>query len=238
MLHFPVTVTVCVAFMIGLSLLGARLRRRGGERALRLTFAGLCLAVWVAAQVVFLRPANFDPAVSFPLHICDVAGLLGPLALLTRRRLLLSVLYFWGFGLTTQGFITPVLPPSEGLGSIWYWVFWANHASIVGLALYAVVVLGYRPRWVDLAAAIAFTAGWLAVVLPLNLAFDWNYGYVGPSKPDAPTLLDSLGAWPLRLLWIAGLVIAGFTVLWLPWAIAGRLHRAAPADGADDIMQA
>lgn len=132
------------------------------------------------------------------------------------------MVYFWGLGLTTQGFFTPVL--EAGPGQVEYWLFWSNHTIVVGLALYRVIVNGYRPGAADLLAAIGLTAVWMAVVLPINILFDLNYGYLGryPPNPNVTTLVEYLGPWPVRLVWMSLLVIVMFVLLWLPWGIARR----------------
>jgi len=223
MLTFPVTVSVCMGLIVALCVTGRLLRRRGGERAFRYVIAGLTLAAWVAMQTVYFWPGNFDPKVSWPLHICDIVAVIGPLAVLMRNRVLLGVLYFWGIGLTTQAFITPVLPATFGPSSIWYWTFWSNHTIVVGLAVYSLLVLGYRPSFRDLVTTVALTLVWMAVVIPLNIAIGSNYGYLSPELPNARTLLNDLGGWPARAFVMSGIVLVGFVVLWLPWGIAGRL---------------
>jgi hypothetical integral membrane protein (TIGR02206 family) len=228
MLTFPLTTIICLGLIAALCIAGRRLDRLNREHQLRFALAGLSLVGWVAMQTVYFLPGNFDPAVSWPLHICDIAAVVGPLAMLTRSRLLLSVLYFWGIGLTSQAFITPVLPPEEGPGSIWYWTFWSNHTIVVGLAVYAMVVLRYRPAFTDVLAVIGFTALWVALVLPLNLAYGWNYGYMSPELPGATTLLNALGDWPGRLFKMYAIVAAGFVVLWLPWDIATQVRKVQP----------
>ena len=225
MLTFPLTTAICLLLIVALCVAGRRLNRIGREPHLRYTIAGLSLLGWVVMQTVYFLPGNFDPAVSYPLHICDIAAVIGPLAVLTRARLLLSVLYFWGIGLTSQAFITPVLSPEFGPTSVWYWTFWSNHTIVVGLAIYAIVVLRYRPTFTDVLAVIGFTALWVAIVVPLNHAYGWNYGYLSPELPGATTLLNALGDWPGRLFKIYAIVAAGFVLLWLPWGIVQNARR-------------
>ena len=47
---------------------------------------------------------------SLPLYICDVAALVGGVALVTRRRILVEVTWFWGLAGTLQGLLTPDHP--------------------------------------------------------------------------------------------------------------------------------
>jgi uncharacterized membrane protein YwaF len=57
----------------------------------------------------------------------------------------------------------------------------------------------------------------MAVLAVFDRIFDWNYGFVGPSTPEQPTPVDSLGPYPRRLVWMSLLGCVVFVVLWLPW---------------------
>jgi len=41
----------------------------------------------------------------------------------------------------------------------------------------------------------------------------------------APTLIDHLGPWPLRVVWIVLLAAAAFILAWLPWWLYERINR-------------
>ena len=56
----------------------------------------------------------------------------------------------------------------------------------------------------------------------IDAVFGLNYGYVGDTMPSRPTLLDVLGPWPLRVLFMMLLGAGGMTVLWLPWWFLDR----------------
>jgi uncharacterized membrane protein YwaF len=56
----------------------------------------------------------------------------------------------------------------------------------------------------------------LAVNVPLGV----NYGYVGRAEPEHPTVIQSLGPWPLRLVWMALIVEAVFVAMWAIWPLA------------------
>lgn len=217
MLTYPVTVTICLLLMAGLALAGRWLKRRGGERTLRYVLAWGSLAAWIGYVGWNMLPARFSWENSLPLHLCDLASLVAPLALLLRWRLLRTLLYFWAFTYTTQAFITPRL--WDGPDSFWFWLFWINHVQILGLAIYDVAVLGYRPRLVDVGVVTACSLVWMGIVMPLDYAYDWIYGFVGRHIPETGSVLDYLGDPPWRQVWMVLLSIAGFIVCWLPWPI-------------------
>ena len=181
------------------------------------------LVIWAIANTYWLLPRNFKIDEALPLHMCDLTGLIAPLVLLTGRRPLRSLLYFWGLGLSIHGMATPVL--TDGPATLRFWLFWLTHASIIGTAIYDLIAHRYRPAWRDCVFAIGACAVWLVVILVVNLSLNTNYGYVGNTTPDRPTVIDNLGPWPGRVFKMTVAVIALFITMWVPWAIAGRRSR-------------
>ena len=218
------TVLFFAALWLALVVVGRRVA--GGPLAPRWR-AWLCASMalaWLAANGGQLLPSVYVASENLPLHICDIAGILAPLALWRRTRLLLGVLYFWGLGFSVQAIATPDL--HHGPASIAFWMFWIPHANITGAAVYALVVEGFRPRWRECAQAYALALLYLALILPFDLLTGFNYGYVGPVTLPQPTLLDLLGPWPWRIGAMMAAALAGFILLQLPWAMGERrVHR-------------
>lgn len=235
-----VVVLVCAGVMAGAALWG-RSMGVGAERSLRRTIA-LTTLVWqglINSWWMFLAPAGAgDP---WPLHVCDIAALLGGVSMLPSmggQRWMRTVLYFWGIALSTQAFVTPVL--TVGLSSPAFWSFWVGHTQIVGIAVYHVVVGRYRPAWRDVRFVAGLSVGYAMLVTPMNIELETNYGYIGPSLPDKPTLVDALGPWPRRIYWMILIGLAAQVAAWVPWAVRARLvrGRAGGESGAGDVREA
>lgn len=94
-------------------------------------------------------------------------------------------------------------------------------------AIYDLTANGFRPQWRDYRIACIASAAYVAAVLPIDLALGANYGFVGPSKPLNPSIVDLLGPWPQRLLIIVPLAALAMWVVLLPWLMARRLSGAA-----------
>jgi hypothetical integral membrane protein (TIGR02206 family) len=226
-LHHAAAVAICVAVMVAVSLAGRAWRGTSRGESLRRAIAAFGIFYWIASNTWWCWPSNFKIEESLPLHVCDIAGLVGPAALLTRWRWLRALLYFWGFVLSLQGFIQPTL--EHGARFTRYWLFWANHTIIVGTALYDVAALGFRPRWRDYRTGVIGTLVYVAAILPFNIAFrdqGVNYGYVGNLKPDNPTIIDRLGPWPWRLAPLALIAFGAMAAFWAPWEFVRRLDAA------------
>lgn len=200
-----------------------RARRRGRERSFDRGLGWALLAAYMMVNIWWAWPGRFEWARSIPIHVCDLAALFAPLALLTGRRWPRTLLYFWGLGLSSQGMITPVVRVGLAYGE--FWMFWINHGVVIGAGLYDVIARGYRPTWRDWGFASCLGLIYIAALFGLDAATGWNYGYVGPSVPEAPTIVDGLGAWPLRVVWIVLIALAAMALLVVPWEIARRLAR-------------
>ena len=219
-----VVVLVFVALTTGLVLLRRRVRGTPAAGAIDRGVTAAAVAVWLFTTLVPLLPRLYDPKWSLPLHVCDFATLAVPVALATRWRPAQALAYFWGVGLSSQGFFTPDL--QHGPAHVEFWLFWSGHYVVVGGPIYDVAARDYRPDWRDWVIAVAASVAYAVVILPLDVKFDLNYGYIGPSKPGQPSLVDALGPWPRRIvvMWFLALVV--MTALLLPWEAARRLGAA------------
>lgn len=223
----PMHVLTVLAFASGMAMAAYwGVPRRGtiAEKRVRVVWCAFIVVWQILANIWWLRPSRFNLYESLPLHLCDIVVWVAPIALLTQRPWPRALLYFWGIGLSTQAFFTPVL--AEGPATVRYWLFWVGHTQIVGSAIYDIVVLRYRP---DAKAYLRATIGnviYAAIVLPINWLWDLNYGYVGNRLPDHETILNKLpSAWGSRILVMAILVQTVMALAWLAWPAAARLRR-------------
>lgn len=210
-------------------LLGRHTRHTAGQRTLDRFLAGGAVVTNVFSIVYFATPPRLSWAESLPLQLCDLACLAAPVALLApeRCRWARTLVYFWGLGLSSQAFITPTL--TESFPSLRYFQFWLLHLVIVGTAVYDVLARGYRPTLKDLRLALAVSILWFVLVFALNIALarlglgEANYGYNANTRPTNPTLIDQLGPWPLRALWLGLIGTAIVTFWWAVWPVSRRL---------------
>lgn len=222
-LHAAALCAIALATVIAIALARRRTpapQATAVERALGWAYP----AAWGTTYAYFFFSPLHEPAKTLPLQLCHLNAFAAALLLIIRWPPLRPIVYYWGLALSTQALVTPAL--AEGPALFPFWFFWTTHGMIVGVALYDVFALGYRPDWRGYRLACAWAAGYVALVLPLDLAFGWNYGFVGPGKPEMPTLVDALGPWPYRLALIAALVAGAMALLVLPRRLARRRAEA------------
>lgn len=201
--------------------LGGKLRDTPRELAIRGAIVGAMLISQTLMLAYWAEPARFTWAESMPLHMCDIVAWMIPFALITRARWISTIVFFWGLGLTTQAFIQPTL--LHGIRHGVYWFFWTQHAGILLGGLYIWWVDGYRPRVKDLAFVAALSALAGATTALVNWQTGWSYFFTGPSTPENETLIDHLGPWPLRVLWMWLISVSIMSALLALSKIAARL---------------
>lgn len=218
--HFSVVGAYTAGLLLVIWLL-ARANRPELSRRFVITFAILGVLACVLVDIWWLRPAKFTWRESLPLQLCDIAGMIAPLALLTQHPRLRALLHFWGFGLCSQWVFTPVA--NAGPGKIEFWVSFVLHASILGAAGIDVLLNRYRPTWNDCRFVGLVGIGYSALALPLNLLTQGNYGYMGNSRPNAPTIVDALGDWPLRIIWVMLIGLLAIALVQCVWQVLRRM---------------
>lgn len=237
---------VCALIVFGVIVSLMVVMGRRHDRATRRTAAVIGMGIWLFSGIYYVMPAHLEPDKSLPIQACDLLALLAPLVLALPSRLVRTLVYFGGFGLTTQAFVTPT-SDIGGPDNIKFWIFWTLHGSILATSIYIIAVDRYRPTLKDLSVAVLGWGGYALAMIALNYGTyraglnngdGWYYGYLGPSLPDVVqgSVLKYLGPWPVRpvMMMLFGLVV--FVLCWLPWAVAGRIasrrHGRAGADEA------
>ncbi len=213
-----ITLLWCGGAIVAFLAVGRAAHSQLWSRRLELAVGGIGLGLWIFKVSWYSWPPA-DGNLYIPLHLCNLSELACCLSLLTRWMWLQPLVYFWALG-ALQAFVTPQV--RAGPGQVAYWLFWLPLTLIVGVALYEVIVARFRPTLRDVGIAVGATLLYLAVVFPINIIFGTNFGYVGPSKPGVPSLIDFLGPWPLRVVWMILLGLILFALVWLPWALMGR----------------
>lgn len=213
------TAAITIMCMVGRSLRGTVAGRRYD--------LGLALSVgalWIGYQAYDLYTRGFDPRHSLPLQLSDVAAIIAAFSFARPTRAFHSLAWFWGVALGSQAVLTPDL--TRGPTTVSFWAFWLYHLFIVGAGVYGVVVRQFRPEWKDLKLAVGFGVVYAAVMFTVDVVFGLNYGYLGRSMPGQPTLIDVLGPWPLRVVYMVLLGSAAMFLLWVPWLVVRRRAKA------------
>ncbi len=198
--------------------------RRSGAAARRdgRILAVVMLAFVVPLQLFTLQQSGWDVEKTLPVQLCDLAALVAPYALWTRRPWAVALTYYWGLTLVTQAALTPDL--AADFPDPVFILFWGMHLAIVWAACYLTWGIGQRPTWRGYRSAVVITASWAVGIFAFNAALGTNYGYVN-AKPNGASVLDYLGDWPVYLLAEVAIVLTVWALLTWPWVTRPGARR-------------
>ena len=165
---------------------------------------------------------TWDWGFDLPLHLSDVVAMFAPIALWTRKPLLVEILYFWALTASLQAVLTPDL--NQTFPSVFFFTYFSPTAArswrrACSCSATGSVAAGSGPARVHRHAAMAAVAG------TANVITGGNYMYLR-AKPSQASLLDQMGPWPLYIATAAALALVLFALLAL---LARRVsHDLAP----------
>lgn len=213
-LHLSMVIFV-IALVVLISFTGVKANRKGQLKQFSNWFGISLICLWISYNIYYFLPANFSFDTSLPLHVCDFMAIIASFSLIKPNKKTSALLYFCALVLTGQAIITPT--GNQDPMTIRFWLFWLLHAGIISASIYDLIVRKYRPVFKDYLFVIGCDLLYVILILPLDILFGWNYGFIGNIKPDTPTIIDALGPWPQRLIWMVGLVIIVQLIIYLPW---------------------
>ena len=132
------------------------------------------------------------------------------IALLTRRRLFVELLYFWAFSASLQAALTPDL--GSTFPSAFYFTYFLYHVGAIVAACLLVFGCRLYPRRGAIWRVYLLTFAFAAVSGVGDLITGGDYMYLR-SKPIHNSLLNVMGPWPLYIASGAALGLALFLAL-------------------------
>ncbi len=186
-----------------------------GERLL----ASAIFAAWAGEYVADVILGVWSTTYTLPLQLTDVISLTAVAALLTHRRGLTELVYFWGLSASLQATITPDL--GRAFPSVYYFTYFGYHIGAVTAG--CVLVFGARayPRRGAMSRAFGATLAWAAVAALADVITGGNYMYLA-EKPAHGSLLSVLGPWPWYIAGAAVIALAMLAVLDVIARLAAR----------------
>jgi len=206
-----------IAILIILSLLMFTMRfaikrKASAKRTIRYVIVAMLILSEVTLNIWYVSQGIWRTQTSLPLELCSVTLLLAIIMLLTRSRLLYSIVFFAGITGALQAVLTPSLDYTYP--HFRFLQFFIAHFAIILSALYMTWIEDYRPTWKSIGVALIFLNILAVVVGIINYMIGSNYMFL-MHKPLTPSILDWLGAHPYYLLSEQGIALLFFTLLHL-----------------------
>lgn len=214
-----VVLAVCLGSMVAFCVLGRTLLnadlRDCGEREARFRRLLAWSIILTQGFITMRRMVYFDLQDSLPLHMCRLGVWIAAWQLFTLNRNARALTCFWGIGLSAQVFFTPFI--KVGYSDLSFWIYWLNHLQIVGCAVYDISVLGYRPSWRDLRFASIWGVLYAIATIGINWVLGTNYSYLGSGTHEGVSMVDKLGPFPQRTIWM---IVGALVVFALIYAVS------------------
>jgi hypothetical integral membrane protein (TIGR02206 family) len=187
--------------------------------ALIMIFNTVSFEVWAISAGIFTLKY------SLPLHLCDVAGILAAIMLLTKSNYLFEITYFWGLGGSCLAILTPDI--TQSFPHFVFINFFLSHGGIITCVLFMVIIEKYSVSLKSVLRVFVITNLYMLLIAGVNLLLKSNYLYLC-RKPDNPSLMDLLGPWPWYVLSLEGVSLSVFLILYLPFAFKGTKTTTKP----------
>jgi hypothetical integral membrane protein (TIGR02206 family) len=163
-----------------------------------------------------------------PLHACSILIWLAGFMLILKNYRIYEFVYFMGISGALQALMTPDIG-IYGFPHFRFFQTFLSHGLLVTTAVYMTTVEGMRPTWRSIGRVFVTFNLYMVVVFFINKLIGSNYLYVA-HKPVGPTLLDALPAWPWYLLYMEGLGLVMFLLLYLPFAVMDWRKKSQPVE--------
>jgi hypothetical integral membrane protein (TIGR02206 family) len=196
-------------------------RRHPGRwvRWAALALAFVIFAGWAGEYVADAIEGIYSARYTLPLQLTDAVSATAILALLTRRQLLVELLYFWALSASLQAALTPDL--AYTFPNWFYFTYFMYHDGSIVAAFLLVFGCRQYPRHGAIWWVFGFTLAWAAIAGLGDVITGGNYMYLA-SKPVHNSLLSVLGPWPVYIASAAGVALIMLAIL---AAIARVLER-------------
>lgn len=206
--------------------------RHAPSRSLVALERGLALCIlltWIGEYVAEVIVGTWTVQYSLPLQLTDAVSAVAVLALLSRRQLLVELLYFWALTASLQAVLTPDL--QQQFPSVFYFTYFGYHIGAIVAA--SLLVFGRRlyprPRaalrvWgLTLVVAVVAGAG--------DLITGGNYMYLR-QKPVHASLLSVMAGWPWYIFEAA---VVGLALLLVLEMLTALVTGSSPPRGPSEI---
>jgi hypothetical integral membrane protein (TIGR02206 family) len=157
---------------------------------------------------------SYNISTDLPLYLCSLMALLIPVFTYYRKFWMYEILLFWIIAGTSQGVITPDIP--AGFPSFDYYRYWVVHLGLLLIIFYATFVFKMRPKFKSVFKSFFALQLYIIIIVMINYILNSNYFYLN-EKPQAKTLLDYFGDWPIYIIVTQIIVIPYFLLIYLPF---------------------
>ena len=165
---------------------------------------------------------DYDLLNVLPFHMCALSALSISLFLITKKRILYEVAFFWGIG----GGLMALLQPDTPLDfpNLIFIIFYLSHGAMLLAIGFASITLKKRPVLDSMKRVILVSLVVIVVIYIINIILGppANYWYLG-ARPDGASIMDLMPEPPRHIPIVVFLGLIMFSLIYLPYWIYDRI---------------
>ena len=165
---------------------------------------------------------DYDLLNVLPFHMCALSALSISLFLITQKRILYEVAFFWGIG----GGLMALLQPDTPLDfpNLIFIIFYLSHGAMLLAIGFASITLEKRPELDSMKRVILVSLVVIVVIYIINIILGppANYWYLG-ARPDGASIMDLMPEPPRHIPIVVFLGLIMFSLIYLPYWIYDRI---------------
>ena len=198
------------------------------EKEMLLHVMGIFISLTVISFHIYkIVSGKYGIQTDLPLYLCSLLGLIIPVFTYYKKHWMYEIILFWIIAGTSQAIITPDIP--LGFPSFEFFRYWIVHLGLVVVILFATIVLKFKPTLKSVFKSILALQVYVVLMILINYVLDANYFYLN-KKPEAATILDYFGDWPIYIIVGQLLLVPYFLVIYLPFYLTRKQVRSQTTD--------
>ncbi len=210
------TLGIILIIILLMALARNRLSKRNKEN-LRDTMAAILILNETSWHLWHIFYDEWSIQEMLPLHVCSILVWLSAWMLIKKSYRIFEFAYFLGIGGALQALLTPDIG-IYGFPHYRFFQTFISHGFIIIATVYMVVAEEMRPTWKSMLRVAIFGNLYMAAVFGINTLIGSNYLFIN-HKPLTASVLDMLPDWPVYILYMEGIGLVTFLVLYLPYFI-------------------
>jgi|TARA_B100000686_G_scaffold108186_1_gene115233 hypothetical integral membrane protein (TIGR02206 family) len=157
-----------------------------------------------------------------PFHMCALSAFSISFFLITEKRILFEVAFFWGIGGGLMALLQPDTP--FDFPDPVFIIFYLSHGGMLLAIGHASIALGNRPRLDSVKRAIMISLVVLVIIYIINLILGppANFWYLG-ARPEGASIMDIMPEPPKHIPIVIGLGLIMFSLIYLPYWIYDQI---------------
>ncbi len=170
-----------------------------------------------------------------PVTVCGWSAIMGSFMLMTKKKGLFDVVYFFVLAGSINALITPAVIMDNGPTHFRYYQFWIEHTGIFVAVFYMIFVFGYKVNLLSLRRSVIVMVILAALAIFVNYNIQGaNYLFLATTEAGDSVLNFLPSNLFLRLLIMGSVIGVLYFLAYLPWMI---MYRTGKVEKKEAILQ-